>query len=157
MSEEATSDVAGASDEHEVEPRLREYLRTVDGELLIWVHTANEMEVSPFAVTLTTAGGLVTGTLASRAEWARVVAGSFPKSEDASLYVEHFEEIADSSASGHGDHGLTFDTAPRHIHLVDAQVWSGAQLVPSNSGVAWRGRLDQIVGWSFGRMQSSTD
>ncbi|MEW9263350.1 hypothetical protein AB1207_01190 [Kineococcus endophyticus] len=123
---------------------------TADPALVALVRTAQEQDF-PAAVTLVTAGGTVSGALIGRDEWV----GKFFERSDAGEGSEPIldalrEAFAAEDTAGGPDEPIQY----AFIHLEGARVHGhGPDLEnpePDGLRALWRGRVDQVVGWSIG-------
>jgi len=106
-------------------------------------------------VTLTTAAGLVTGTIIGGAKYMEMQKTAFAEAPGGGGSV--FEKIFDDWRSVYIQQSDSEDSRPQvsFIHLQDARLITGTQAVPTNQGLLWRGRLDSIIGFNLGVMSSS--
>lgn len=145
-------------------PRLVDGAARAADEVLVslQLHLNTLTPGSEIGVTLTLPGACVSGRMVSAETWAEAVAclaelGSpAGQSSEVGAFLRQlarpWRELRDRwSKDSDGDCG-PFET-PQFVHLVGAQFLSGGTLVPG-SGVPWRGRLDNVSGWSFGVMVS---
>lgn len=110
---------------------LASFINTVEEQERVALAAGDEAPFTP--VTLTVNGLVVSGKLVGHKTWTRSFLSDDEDSEDGPEQNETIEWWQ-----------------RRHIHLIDAQILSGAQFVPSTGGVAWRGRLSHVSGWFFG-------
>lgn len=117
---------------------------------------ANHTQDFSIPVTLWVGGGLISGVLVSGSKFfdaytEEVVKGVKDEGKDATR--RFFREMGDVyyEPSGTPVHDTAF------IHLLDAKFWSPSGQLPtaSHSGVAWRGRISQITGYSLGRLTTN--
>jgi hypothetical protein len=159
--DEPVEDAAETDVDEQAKPKVR---RTIDisGDdklrvLVIYVETADEASTDPeaiptsFGITLTTSGGLITGTLVPARWWAKqqlaLVAGSHePTAEAFRGMFAALDERRDA------DEALE---DRNYIHLVDAHHVVGGTFIPTGPGYCWRGMLSQVAGWSIGNLATS--
>lgn len=104
-----------------------------------------------FGVTLTTTGGVVSGTLISTKEYfdrfSQAFANAWPGGPN--------EDIRSSFSKWGDQRGNEFSSAEDghdpFIHLMNARFVDGAGAVPTgDQGILWRGKLEDVVGFSLG-------
>lgn len=116
-------------------------------DLVLEVLAASSGDDGGFGVTLSVAGGVITGQLVSARGWFRRVQAELlaagPNHETTGLesLVEHLEGLRDP------------DAIVRNVHLINAQWMTSSALLPAN-GCLWRGRLSQVSGWALGTAKS---
>lgn len=109
-------------------------------------------------ITLQMAGGVVTGHLTSHDVWVARMKESFEGAGAKGLgaLFDPPAEPADEDGGVQPDGASEADMRlPRHIHLVDAQYVLGDGLMPTEGGMLWRGRLQDVVGWSLGQFNKN--
>ncbi|MCF6780928.1 hypothetical protein [Stutzerimonas stutzeri] len=106
-------------------------------------------------VTLTTAAGLVTGTIIGGAKYMEMQKAAFAEVPGGAGSV--FEKIFDDWRSIYIEHSDSEDNRPliSFIHLRDARLITGTHVVPANQGLLWRGKLDSVIGFNLGVMSAS--
>jgi hypothetical protein len=127
-----------------VEPVLDLYL-----QLILDILARDSTNQSNFGVTLTVPGGLVSGTAISRRAYLeatnsllRDVGGS-----GGAFLAEYLDVINQKVDELQGAEELK--EFPRMVHLKDVQIVAGNRTMHSP---LWRGRLADVVGWSFGTL-----
>lgn len=148
---------------------LLEWNRHSDSILRRLVDLLNEVDSISFGVTLSVGGMLVSGQLVGAKTYHNAMAQGFGAEFEKAVKTPAMRELFESFANGiqRGERkesevnaeaeGLMW-RMPMHIHLKDARFFHpGAEPLPSNSGVWWRGRLSAIDGFSFGDLKSSRD
>jgi hypothetical protein len=120
----------------------------VDAKLQALVASAENSASGTFSfpITLVTAGGLVSGQLVPHAAWAEQMQLLGAEAEGG--LPEATRVVAEPFALAH-EFDLEDEEFDR-IHLIDTVLMFGAGAHPG--GVAWRGRLKDVVGWSFGKL-----
>lgn len=121
-----------------------------DPFLLSLVNTVHLYEFS-FGITLTTKGGVISGTLISTKEFfdrfSNAFAGAWPGGPN---------EAIRSGFAAWGEHrGSELAVAEGgddpFIHLKNARFVDGSGAVPSGAeGILWRGKLEEVVGFTVG-------
>jgi hypothetical protein len=118
------------------------------------------MEVSfSIPITLNIKGLIVTGELIDLTDYIRGIIQEMESATYASeisrmygsAYTRVFSEILTDDLNSTEDIDLV---PPRYIHLKNAKYFVGNRLVPTNRGVYWRGRLDQVDGFNLGNISS---
>ncbi|HGY9632367.1 TPA: gas vesicle accessory protein GvpU [Pseudomonas putida] len=104
-----------------------------------------------FGLTLSTPGGVVTGTLISTKEFFEAFADSFA----GAWPVEGSDSVREGFAAWGEQRGDVFksseDGKDPFIHLKNARYIDGGGALPAKGeGVLWRGKLDEITGFSLG-------
>lgn len=109
-------------------------------------------------ITLTTPGGVLTGTLIGVREYLKRygtdLASVFPSRANAIL--DTFDAAGEESANSVRRHkekvraGETEFESPRYLHLRDAQYLTGNLHSTARDTVLWRGRLVDVSGFSLG-------
>lgn len=112
-------------------------------------------------ITLTTPGGVVSGTLIGVKEYLKRtgsdLADVFPSRSDAIL--ETFDAASKESVDSVRRHkeqvraGETEFEAPHFLHLRDAHYLTGHPRSTSRPPMLWRGRLDGVSGFSLGTVE----
>lgn len=104
-----------------------------------------------FSVTLTTTGGVITGTLISTKEYFDRFSNAFaeawpggPSEEVRSGFAAWGEHRGSELAAAEGGDDP-------FIHLKNARFVDGSGAVPSGAeGILWRGKLEEVVGFTLG-------
>jgi hypothetical protein len=113
-------------------------------------------------LTLWVGGTIVSGTVASIADYFEGLAADFAsaKGEGAPSMRTLFEKLGAQSREAFEEARSKKDDDDddvlhvRYIHLSGAHTFSpGGDAIPTGNGVWWRGRLDAIDGWCFGELQ----
>ncbi|MFI5534735.1 hypothetical protein ACIA8O_40000 [Kitasatospora sp. NPDC051853] len=137
--------------------------QNVDPVLGVFANTIEELDYG-IGVTLTTTGGVVTGQLVSGRAWAKAYTeriGLEPESPATEVLGHVFKGLQETlspatNADTDAEEEQENSNYPSFIHLTEARYLSAGNLVPQgNDTVPWRGRLDQVVAWSVGRMGNS--
>lgn len=114
---------------------------------------ANRTPSFSISITLWVGGGLISGMLVSGSKFFDAYTDEIVKVVD--------DEGKDATRKFFRELGGVYyepSDAPAHdtsfIHLLEAKFWSPSGQIPpaTNAGVAWRGRLSQITGYSLGRL-----
>lgn len=108
------------------------------------------------AVTLTTAAGLVTGMVVGGIEYLDGIKGQLCHGLNDDLAKEFSDGIErwKKNYLPRNEDDESEDPAPIFIHIRDAKMLHGNQLIPVSHGY-WRGKLDSIIGFSLGLMTIS--
>lgn len=111
-------------------------------------------------VVLTLPGICVTGRMVSAETWAAAAAdladagaGAGQPSEVARYLRQIAEPWTRSRQVAESEDDAGSVDVPQFVHLLGAQFLSGGALLPG-VGMPWRGRLDNVAGWSYGLMCS---
>lgn len=133
---------------------------TLDGNSVDWflqklVGLANSNSLE-FGLTLHTQGLIISGQLVSGKKYFSTFAQQF---SDAYPGDEESKENIRSAFERNGeiyDQGPEADsTPPQFIHLLNARCFAhNGKPVPSDQGVAWRGKINAISGFNFGQLGS---
>jgi len=123
-----------------------------DPILRLWVEEANAGGANE-TVTLWVAGTIVTGTLAAAYEYLEDLAASWSKAPGGEKLAANYSALALQEKERVDLLGGERDDLPAsYIHLRNAKVLpAGANTPSSGDGSSWRGRLDRVDGFSFGR------
>lgn len=111
--------------------------------------------------TVTTAGGIVTGRLISSSSWWQRQGENIeltalqPLGEKYKSISADLAAIRDSRTKASEQDLIVQWILPEHIHMVNARYVFGNSLVPETKDLLWRGRLCEVVGWSFGEMTNT--
>ncbi|MNH07054.1 hypothetical protein D3C79_664350 [compost metagenome] len=116
---------------------------------------ANRTQDFSIPITLWVGGGLISGVLVSGSKFFDAYTEEIVKvvnDEGKDATRKFFRELG----------GVYYEPtdSPAHntafIHLLEAKLWSPSGQLPSasNEGVAWRGRLSQVTGYSLGRLMA---
>lgn len=107
-----------------------------------------------FPVTLYTAAGLISGTVISGKQFLdeleKQLTGQGTTSHSAEVaraWINNYREVY-SETRGEDD------PQPNLIHLSNAQLFVGGVATPTNGGVPWRGKIESVIGFHFGTLQS---
>jgi len=148
---EQTNDLAlGKADQNrEDQQGSWDVVENADDLLGHFVALAGEGLTMP--VTLTVGGSLVTGLLCSGKEYLEGVEASLRKA---------WPEFPDFLGAIFKDRANIYDANDMlvigFVHLKDARIYNGGvNSIPTDSGVWWRGRIDAVTGWSFGKLQAA--
>lgn len=122
--------------------------------LQAFVDAANQMEDFAMGVTLSVAGGTITGDLVTATRWMEEVAtlvemeGSEAAYHVANVYREQAGLYKRRAAQHRGEvHGEV-----TYVHLRDSQWVMPSGYLGPEPGVHWRGLLTEVAGWSLGRL-----
>ena len=129
----------------------REDAPSGDWLLEMLVGAANRQPGLAFDLTLNVRGTVVTGTLIGAKEFfeeygrAMGLAGLPRLEEDFRAVGEELQRALSALPEGAGP-----VPPPHFVHLKDARMLTGPELVPTNRGVLWRGHLSSVDGFSVG-------
>ncbi|MBM0124566.1 hypothetical protein [Pimelobacter simplex] len=151
MSEESkTPEVPEVTDEW----RERNAKAQPDPLLGALVETVTESADSQFHITLTVGGTLITGRLVGRLRWAGELVDQYGSGVTFMSQVEKLWRENDEENKAKKDSAEP--PFAEFIHLTDARVVAANGLVPGGAmGMFWRGRLNEVQGWSLGTMSHS--
>jgi hypothetical protein len=130
---------------------------SVDPMLKTFVRFAEEQDLS-LGVTLTIHGLLISGNIISYQKYLEGIAQGFEsatgKQEIGQILAESFRNVSQEYLKIRKQEGLEELPYLQYIHLSDARFRFGNSVVPPETGVYWRGRLDEIDGFFLGIIQS---
>lgn len=131
---------------------------SVDLMLETFVCLAEEQDVS-LGVTLTIHGLLISGNIISLQKYLEGIAQGFESTTSnqkiGQIIAESYLNATQEYLKIRTDGGLE-ELPPRlYIHLSDANFIFGNTIVPTETGVYWRGRLEKVDGFSLGAMSAS--
>lgn len=109
----------------------------IDRFLQFYVLGANNSDEPSIDVTLSLQGMVVSGTIIGAGLYAKLQAASADAPGTAKIFADLIAESAEEQI---------------YIHLQDAVLMMGTQMVPSKGSMLWRGRLDAVNGFFFGRI-----
>lgn len=130
-----------------------------DPQLVELIDLINQIEANveiPF--TVTTSGGVVTGRLISATSWWQRQGENIestalqPLGEKYKGISNDLAAIRDSRVKASEQDLIVQWTLPSHIHMVSARYVFSNSLLPDTKNLLWRGKLSEVVGWSFGEM-----
>lgn len=153
MSDESSEDVEISEVNEPTEEEMAEYRRQrrvalPDEMLSIFVSLANENGVGS-SVTLTVGGSLISGQIMGRVQWIDELMDHYGDLTSGlrafrESWVEVVDEIQKAEVAG------PYDTM---IHLKNARWYSdGTGSGIPVEGAFWRGRLNQVQGWTLGSL-----
>ncbi len=125
-----------------------------DPVLAAFIRSIENLADASIGVTLTTTGGVVSGELVSGTEWAKAYLEELEGTPAAPFLAETFEVLA-KSLTPKDTKDEAGDGVPEFIHLTQARYLNANGMVPQGDTRPWRGRLDQVVAWSFGAMTTT--
>ncbi|HEX2054374.1 MAG TPA: hypothetical protein VHJ78_11705 [Actinomycetota bacterium] len=132
-----------------------------DGDWLLtaMVDSVNRAGFS-FGITLNIPGGLVSGWVVSGNEYFHGIANVLEQAGGESfadvmrqVAVQRYPMFqAESDDDVPGGPALESDEPPPvdYIHLRDARFFYGGNAIPGNQGVWWRGKISDVVGFTYG-------
>jgi hypothetical protein len=131
---------------------------SVDLMLETFVCLAEEQDLS-LGVTLTIHGLLISGNIISFQKYLEGIAQGFESATGnqkiGQILAESYRNASQEYLKIRKDEGLE-ELPPRlYIHLSNAKFIFGNTIVPTETGVYWRGRLEEVDGFSFGAMSAS--
>lgn len=111
-------------------------------------------------ITVATPAGFITGLVIGTAEYYRRTAdvwdagwkgeGKTPETSPGQIWrkmYERFEARREEQLEEGEERGEA-----GFIHIADARIVSGASTIPQGSGLLWRGRLSEVIGYSLGSL-----
>jgi hypothetical protein len=111
-------------------------------------------------VTLTTAGGLVTGATIHGAEYLDLFKLELTKNWPSDMQSTYSEVVEQWKADVYPQPSSTEQDSPERfasfIHLKDARLVNAGTVVPGNRGMLWRGRLSSVIGFTIGVLSPSS-
>lgn len=107
-------------------------------------------------ITLHINGTIITGNLISQKQYAEGVVNSLREPME-NAFKMHSDSILDAfSRVGEMPNGRPSEEGGpiqfEFIHLSEAKLFAGTNLIPTDDGVLWRGKLTSVDGFSFGRL-----
>lgn len=118
-------------------------------ELVVFAETGISLPV-----TLTTAAGLVTGSVIGGAEYFDLLRESMLRAFDEGS-AQFVNKWIDSYKEIYATPRTEDSPSPTYIHLKNSRVLLGDRFVPTSDGVLWRGKIESIIGFSFGSLSAS--
>lgn len=121
-----------------------------DPVLRVLASSADRNDGLEYSVTLAAGGVVVSGQLVGGTAWWRALEAD-PDYSGVKQAVQAFREDAETVAPE--------DTSPvdyEHVHLTNAVYLVGNAQLPTAGGMYWRGRIDQITGWSWGAIATTS-
>lgn len=138
-----------------------------DWLLTVLVDSVNRAGFS-FGITLNISGGLVSGWVVSGNEYFHGIANVLEEA-GGDAFAQVMRQVAvqrypmfQVGADDTEDQESEGDSAPEdelesedyqsvgYIHLRDARFFYGGDAIPNNQGVWWRGKLSEVVGFTYG-------
>jgi hypothetical protein len=123
----------------------------IDPVLSVLTSTFAENGVE-IGITINVKGTLVSGQLISKDQYFKCITQELSSVENGDLLAKNFSLI--NELINERESELEKKPLPEFIHLKNARFFSGGNLVPSNQGVYWRGRLTEIDGFNLGTLSS---
>lgn len=118
---------------------------------------ANQTKDFNQSITLWVAGGLISGVLVSGSKFFDVYTDEMVRrvTPDGQETTRALFRMIGERYYEPPENPIANNTA--FIHLLDAKFWAPSGAIPSaqSEGVAWRGRISQITGFSLGQMVSA--
>ncbi|MBF8676224.1 gas vesicle protein [Pseudomonas fulva] len=109
-------------------------------------------------ITLWIGGGVISGLLVSGEKFFEAYSEEF-----SSRFTPEAAKVTRATLRQIGSRYYEDDERPNsrdtvYIHLLDAHFWSPSGCIPSgaDSGVTWRGRISQVIGFSLGSFKHAT-
>jgi hypothetical protein len=132
-----------------------------DSQLRVLVDVVNDLpDDTRIGITLTAQGLVISGFLIPASLWQRQragIAGVIAPLFSGLAAKHEAKRAANNTSRDDGrDRDTDADLPASFIHLVNARIYTGSDGFPLN-GLAWRGRLSQVTGWSLGVFEKSTD
>ncbi len=117
------------------------------------IHIANISE-SVWQITLNVSGFLVSGTLIGGVEYFESLGNEMSRDLSAEA-AKTIKNLFSSPASFYTSDIYKEKPNIGYIHLKDAKFFHpGGAPVPNNRGVLWRGRIEEVSGFSFGLLST---
>ncbi|MEP0886413.1 hypothetical protein NDI49_33300 [Trichocoleus sp. ST-U3] len=131
---------------------------SVDPMLETFVRFAEEQNLS-LGVTLTIHGSLISGNIISYQRYLEGIAQGFESAtgnqEIGQILAESYRNASQGYQEALIEEGLKGLPHHQYIHLSNARFIFGDIIVPTEIGVYWRGRLDEVDGFSLGIVSPS--
>jgi hypothetical protein len=93
-------------------------------------------------LTVVLGGVVITGRLIPPAEYFKAASGNDPE----------FSASIDEDLQKGRKRPRRKQYRPEFFHLADAQIVTGTALIPTDAGMLWRGRVDDVAGFSLNRL-----
>lgn len=108
-----------------------------------------------FGITLNVKGTIVSGILITEEEYFKGITQETANADNGELFAQVLSEIDNFMKEATPEKKILLS---KFIHLKNAKYFfSGADPIPSNRGIYWRGRLSEVDGFSFGNLSPQTD
>lgn len=144
-------------------PRSDDYLRG----LVHAINISTDVEEPEQAITLCVKGVIVTGTIIPEYQWFAEVGQMLGSSLEPALLEmsaelredrDNLRKARDALAELPEEFRSAIDSTEMtaYIHLKEARIVSGSSFVHKD-GTYWRGRLDEVSGWSVGVLRQSRE
>ncbi|MHA6913768.1 gas vesicle accessory protein GvpU [Ralstonia pseudosolanacearum] len=121
----------------------------IDWQLQNLVDLANRQGLR-VGLTLTVKGATITGMLIGGKEYFEMFGDSIGSSWPGT------DEVKEAMRSAFAQPANLYETeeqsSPSYIHLKDAKIVYSSAMVPTNRGLLWRGRLDEVSGFAIGSL-----
>jgi hypothetical protein len=127
---------------------------TEDWLLQDLVRLANRYDGFSVGVTITTRGGVITGSLIGVREyfreygrlWAQVMGGGELGDQIAAQWAKRGEDDM-AEVINYETHHYNY------VHIKDARIVAGTSIVPTAGGFLWRGRIAEASGFALGSLK----
>jgi hypothetical protein len=130
---------------------------SVDPMLEMLVSSAEELDFS-LGITLTIHGLLISGNIISLQKYLEGIAQGLESATGnqkiGQILAESIRNASQEDSETRREQGLEELPPRQYIHLSDARFRFGTSVVPPETGVYWRGRLDEVDGFFLGIIQS---
>jgi hypothetical protein len=146
----------------EKEPSEIEIKQSFEGISLDWylqhlVKLANDTGLE-FGITLSVGGSVVSGTLISGRKYFDKFASEFSASwpgQDKEEIKSSISKIGAIYDKPDNEEDRLVNPPPQFIHLANARIFHGREMLPSSVGVLWRGKLNAVSGFSLGSLSTT--
>jgi hypothetical protein len=143
------------SQDRELEEQEEAFL-SADPMLEMLVSFAEKQDLG-VGVTLTVRGLLISGNITSYQSYLEGIAQAFESTSDnlGQIIATAYRSASQGYQEALMKEGLEGLPHPQYIHLSNARFIFGNTIVPTEIGVYWRGRLDEVDGFSLGIVSPS--
>ncbi|GJF01696.1 hypothetical protein [Pseudonocardia sp. D17] len=126
---------------------------------LVGIANSGEDDAQDVHITLTVGGTQISGILTRNADWFEAQPQVKPFAEQIRSWNDLHSKV-EKAIAGVEDVDPAYLRAvadqykTHYIHLRDAKVLVGNQLVPTADGAYWRGKLAEVSGWWLGSLRT---
>lgn len=103
----------------------------------------NNSKCTEMPVTLIVGGSIVSGVLIDVKQYFESIGKQLSTDEETQKAVAKYSDLDTEK-----------NWPPQYIHLKNARFLSSTGMVPANEGVLWRGKVNAVSGFTFGKFSS---